>query len=40
VPNDTVFDTDVFEDITDNTLIETEADAIIDFSEQNPFGEA
>jgi hypothetical protein len=39
VPNDTVFDTDVFEDITDNTLIETEADAIIDFSENNPFSE-
>jgi hypothetical protein len=39
VPNDTVFDTNAFEDITDNTLIETEADAIIDFSENNPFSE-
>ena len=40
VPNDTVFDNSAFEDVTDNTLIETESDAIIDFSEQNPFGEA
>lgn len=40
VPNDTVFDNSAFEDITDNTLIETESDAIIDFSENNPFGEA
>ena len=40
VPNDTVFDNSAFEDITDNTLIETEADAIIDFSAENPFGEA
>jgi hypothetical protein len=40
VPNNTVFDNSAFEDITDNTLIETEADAIIDFSENNPFGEA
>jgi hypothetical protein len=40
VSNDTVFDNNAFEDVTDNTLIETEADAIIDFSEQNPFGEA
>ena len=40
VPNDTVFDNSAFEDITDNTLIETESDAIIDFSEHNPFGEA
>jgi hypothetical protein len=39
VPNDTVFDNSAFEDITDNTLIETESDAIIDFSENNPFGE-
>ena len=39
VPNDTVFDNSAFEDITDNTLIETEADAIIDFSENNPFSE-
>jgi hypothetical protein len=40
VPNDTVFDNSAFEDVTDNTLIETESDAIIDFSEHNPFGEA
>jgi len=40
VSNDTVFDNSAFEDITDNTLIETESDAIIDFSEHNPFGEA
>jgi hypothetical protein len=40
VPNDTVFDNSAFEDITDNTLIEGEADSIIDFSENNPFGEA
>jgi hypothetical protein len=29
-----------FEDIMDNSLIEGEADSIIDFSETNPFGEA
>ena len=40
VPNDTVFDNSAFEDVTDNTLIEGEADSIIDFSENNPFGEA
>jgi hypothetical protein len=40
VSNDTVFDNNAFEDVTDNTLIEGEADSIIDFSEQNPFGEA
>ena len=40
MPNGTVFDNSAFEDITDNTLIETEADAIIDFSAENPFGEA
>lgn len=34
-----VFDDDVFEDINDNTRIQTEADAILDFSETNPFGE-
>lgn len=33
------FDENVFEDITDNTRIESESDAIIDFSETNPFGE-
>jgi hypothetical protein len=40
VSNDTVFDNSAFEDVTDNTLIEGEADSIIDFSENNPFGEA
>jgi len=40
VSSDTAFDNNQFEDITDNTLIETESDAIIDFSEHNPFGEA
>jgi hypothetical protein len=33
------FDNNVFEDITDNTRIQNEADGIIDFSEVNPFGE-
>ena len=40
VSNDTVFENSAFEDVTDNTLIEGEADSIIDFSENNPFGEA
>jgi hypothetical protein len=31
---------DAFEDIIDNNRIENEADAIIDFTEHNPFGEA
>lgn len=31
---------DAFEDIIDNSRIESEADSIIDFSEHNPFGEA
>jgi len=39
LPDDTVFDNNIFEDIADNTRIETESDAIIDFSEHNPFGE-
>lgn len=39
VPDDSAFDNNQFEDITDNTRIETESDAIIDFSEHNPFGE-
>jgi len=34
------FDNNVFEDIVDNTRIETESDAILDWSERNPFGEA
>lgn len=40
IPDDTAFDNNTFEDVVDNTRIETEADAIIDFSEHNPFGEA
>lgn len=40
LPDDTTFDNNAFEDVIDNTRIETEADAIIDFSEHNPFGEA
>ena len=40
IPDDTTFDNNAFEDVVDNTRIETEADAIIDFSEHNPFGEA
>jgi hypothetical protein len=40
VEDDTAFDNDAFEDIIDNTRIETEADGIIDFTENNPFGEA
>ena len=31
---------DAFEDIVDNNRIENESDAIIDFTEHNPFGEA
>ena len=33
------FDNSQFEDITDNTRIQNEADNILDFSEVNPFGE-
>jgi hypothetical protein len=40
IPDDTAFDNNAFEDVTDNTRIETESDAIIDFTEHNPFGEA
>ena len=29
-----------FEDIVDNNRVETEADAILDWTERNPFGEA
>jgi hypothetical protein len=29
-----------FEDVVDNNRIETESDAILDFTETNPFGEA
>jgi hypothetical protein len=37
--NTGAFDDTVFEDINDNTRIQNESDAIIDFSERNPFGE-
>jgi hypothetical protein len=30
----------VFEDIVDNTRIQTESNAVIDWTEKNPFGEA
>jgi ubiquinone biosynthesis protein UbiJ len=30
----------IFEDIADNVRIETESDAILDWTERNPFGEA
>lgn len=39
LPDDTVMDNNAFEDIIDNTRIETESDSIIDFTEHNPFGE-
>lgn len=38
--NDNAFDDNAFENIIDNTRIETESDSIIDFTEVNPFGEA
>ena len=37
--DETAFDNNAFEDIVDNTRIESEADSIIDFTEINPFGE-
>jgi hypothetical protein len=37
--DDTAFDNNAFDDIIDNTRIESEADNIIDFTEINPFGE-
>lgn len=37
---DTQVGDNVFEDISDNTRIETESDAILDWTEKNPFGEA
>ena len=37
--DDTAFDNNAFEDIVDNTRIESESDNIIDFTEINPFGE-
>jgi len=36
---DTQVNDNIFEDQTDNTNIENESDAIIDFTEHNPFGE-
>jgi hypothetical protein len=39
IPDDTTFDNNTFEDVVDNTRIQTEADSIIDFTEHNPFGE-
>ena len=38
-PDDTAFDNNAFEDIVDNSRIETEADGIMDWTETNPFGE-
>ena len=32
-------DNNIFEDLVDNKRIQDEGDAIIDFSEKNPFGE-
>jgi hypothetical protein len=40
VPDDTIYDNDVFEDINDNTRIQTEGSDIMDWTETNPFGEA
>ena len=37
--DDTAFDDNAFEDIVDNSRIESESDNIIDFTEINPFGE-
>jgi len=37
--DDTAFDNNAFEDIIDNSRIESESDSIIDFTEVNPFGE-
>ncbi len=36
---DTQVGNDIFEDIADNTRLQTEGNDIIDFTEQNPFGE-
>jgi hypothetical protein len=38
--SDTATMDNAFEDIVDNNRIETESDAILDFTEHNPFGEA
>lgn len=40
INTDTQVDDNVFEDISDNVRVETEADAILDWTEANPFGEA
>ena len=37
--DESAFDNSPFEDVIDNTRIQSEADAIIDFTEVNPFGE-
>lgn len=34
------YDNNTFEDVIDNSRIETESDAILDWTERNPFGEA
>ena len=38
--SDTATMDNAFEDIVDNNRVETEADAILDWTERNPFGEA
>jgi hypothetical protein len=38
--SDTATMDNAFEDVVDNNRIETESDAILDFTETNPFGEA
>ena len=40
VNTDSQVGNDIFEDIADNVRIETESDAILDWTERNPFGEA
>jgi len=37
--NNDAFDNNAFEDVVDNSRIESESDSIIDFTEINPFGE-
>jgi spore coat polysaccharide biosynthesis protein SpsF (cytidylyltransferase family) len=37
--SDTATMNNAFEDVVDNARIESEADGIIDFTENNPFGE-
>jgi hypothetical protein len=38
--NENYMDDNAFEDIVDNSRVETEADEILDWTEVNPFGEA